>query len=348
VAADGEVTQKSQGKVRVSTQLSLFDPPPAIENISHHLRSDDIAKISWSYSRRGLLEQCTRRYYYQYFGASKRVAKDEKNKESLQILKGLQNRYERTGQILHLAIGTYLRNAQKNSPWNPDRLISWAKDIFNKDISYSQSDPDGSHPHEGRYPPTLLSEFYNRDPEAIPKCQQAEEKLIEALNSFTKEPLYLSFRTNGIASTAIIEKPFKLSGFLPCRIDGRIDLAYFSDETITIVDWKMGTENGSGDESLQLAAYALWANKSYDYSPESMRICKVHLGSRTIVDFKCNEAVLTTARVRIIQDAERMNFLQKYGEAAIIDAFTPCAQPGVCKLCPFLKICPEGRESLND
>ena len=112
------------------------------------------------------------------------------------------------------------------------------------------------------------------------------------------------------------------------------------------MDWKLGIEDGSGDDSLQLAAYALWATKRFGYAPQSMRICKIHLGSETIVDFDCNEGVLAAARARIIQDAERMLFLLKYGEAGTFGAFSPCSQPAVCSLCTFLKICTEGKEAL--
>jgi hypothetical protein len=111
------------------------------------------------------------------------------------------------------------------------------------------------------------------------------------------------------------------------------------------VDWKLGEEDNAGDDSLQLAVYALWAVQTYGYEPRSIRVCKIFLGSEKIVDFRCNDEVLAVARARILQDAERMLLLDKYGKDANANAFTPSAQQAVCRLCSFLKVCPEGKEA---
>ena len=327
------------------TQLSFFESPEQRDDIVEESRVDTIRKVAWSYSKRTVLEQCTRKYYYSYFGGNKRLAKDDINKETIVTLKHLQNRYERVGQILHLVIGVYLKNSQKGSTWNADRLKNWASEIFEKDITYSQ-DPGGMDVSEDKYPPALLAEFYYEIPNALDVCLQAKDRLIQALDRFLTSDALRQYREGGAQVDSIVEKPFTITENLACKAEGRIDLAYFCESKLTIVDWKLGEEDNAGDDSLQLAVYALWAVRTFEYDARSIRVCKIFLGSERIVDFECNDDVLAVARARILQDAERMLLLDKYGKEANVNAFTPSAQQAVCKLCSYLKVCPEGKESI--
>src|SRR5437870_1491550 len=95
----------------------------------------DLDGIAWSYSRRQLLEQCLLRYYYEYFGSSRRTSAADK--DLLRFLKSLQNRYERAGAILHQVIATWFRKAQRGERWVPDRLERWAQSLFSRDRAFS-------------------------------------------------------------------------------------------------------------------------------------------------------------------------------------------------------------------
>jgi hypothetical protein len=123
-------------------------------------------------------------------------------------------------------------------------------------------------------------------------------------------------------------------------VDGIIDLAYQDEQgSVTVVDWKMGAGDGTGDNSLQLAIYALWAIEHFGCQPASLRVCKAHLGSGEVIDFHIDSDVLAAARARVAQDVRRMAAMHVYGEDAIAEAFTPCLQPLVCNQCPFAKLC---------
>jgi hypothetical protein len=99
--------------------------------------------VKWSYSRRSLLEQCPRRYYYEYYGSSKRVAPTEPQKTLLQSLKRLRNRHSRAGQILHTVIAGFFRRAQQGETMSLHSLGSWAEKMLNRDILFSRSpEPD--------------------------------------------------------------------------------------------------------------------------------------------------------------------------------------------------------------
>ena len=130
--------------------------------------------------------------------------------------------------------------------------------------------------------------------------------------------------------------------YLPCKVDGKVDLAYDVNGEVNVVDWKSGNHDGAGDDSLQLAAYALWAKSKYECSTDQLNVFKAFLGSGDVVEFPIDEALLDSARVRIIQDAETMIELSRYGEAGTVEAFTPCEHVGICGLCSYRQVCHEG------
>lgn len=317
-------------------QLSLFPEK------SKPMGTDEKTKrIVWSFSRRSTLEQCARRYYYEYYGASKKTAKNEENKNELHFLKHLQNRYERTGAILHLVVSHYLRKSQEGEILTFDRLGGWAKKLFDKDIEtsigYSKTTPP-----EGQYPPVILQELYYNIPDALALCHEAFDNVMQALRIFYTSSIYARFRDQGRETNSLIEYPFKIKK-RSFRIDGRIDLAYRDNEKLVIIDWKSGSIDGGGEDSLQLSTYALWGVEYYSCSPKDIQVIKAFLRENEIVEFPVDDRLLNIAQARITQDVERMANLEKYGEEAVADAFSPCGQVGVCKLCAYQRLCPEGR-----
>ena len=325
-------------------QLPLFEEVVDQKTETNH---EGLENVVWSHSRRSTLEQCTRKYYYEYYGSNKKAAKGEPNKNELHFLKQLQNRYERTGSILHLVIGQYLKKAQKGDIWTLARLESWATDIFLKDIAYSKAKHEPDEDPINSYPPTFLQEFYYSVGNAHGLCQESLELMLQALRSFYNDTAFDHYRRNGINDNSLIEYPLKIKT-LPCKVDGRLDLAFRDNLIYTIVDWKSGESDGGGDDSLQLAVYALWAIEHYSCSPDTVRIYKAYLRGSNIVEFDIDDQILNVARARIIQDAERMAYMRSYGEAALADAFSPCGHKSVCLLCPYRNICSDGRNFSND
>lgn len=302
-----------------------------------------IASVTWSYSRRNVLEKCARRYYYEYYGAT---ASAEPHRQELNRLKRLKNRYERAGAILHSVIAAYFRAARKGEVWTPERSVRWATSILASDRSYSLADPDGQAPPNQAFPPTLLREFHYREAAAEEKFRDAEHRLTTALRAFLCEPTFELLRAAGIRQDSLIEARLALST-LPCRVTGQIDLAYPGDR-FSVVDWKMGVGDGSGDESLQLAVYALWAHITRGIAVDALVVHKAQLGGNVIHSFSVNNELLASTRARVLQDAERMAFLARYGRAGLADAFTPNPHRPLCELCPYQRLCPGGKAFLDD
>lgn len=115
-----------------AVQLGFFGEAKSVS-------TEEKLDLEWSYSRRSALEQCPRRYYYHYYGASARKAKSEPQKETLRVLKGLSNRHLRTGQLLHLAIGIYFKKLQEGATDSFGWLCDWAQSIYREDREYSRT-----------------------------------------------------------------------------------------------------------------------------------------------------------------------------------------------------------------
>ncbi len=207
-----------------------------------------------------------------------------------------------------------------------------------QDIEYSRNYHVGAIA-QGKYPPVLLLEFYYRHDNSGQLCVEAEQRLINALKTFITSTKLSSFRAGACCENAIIEKPsyWKEEHF---TVKGKIDLAYSERNRVSIVDWKIGEKNGT-ESSLQLMTYAMLAMSNFKCTQDNLNLYRVHLGENAVEQFGVNEADILRTRGRILQDLERMQALEHYGRSAIIEAFTPCGQPRICKLCPYQGICPK-------
>jgi hypothetical protein len=327
------------------SQQMAFDMPDFFkpEEITPTCSADSIKKVAWSYSRRGTLEQCPRRYYYTYY-ASNRRAKNEDSQ--IRSLSRLQNRYERTGQILHLVISTFLRKVRTGESWPTSRLCSWAESIFDSDCKRSRYTIDGAENETPDFNKAIyLQEFHYKEPDAEMVCASAKERLLKAIGEFAENQAFARVRNAGVTPESLIEYPIRIASF-PCRVSGRVDLAFREGDEVTVVDWKLGGTQG-GDDSLQLATYGTWATIHFGVTPEMVRIYKALLADGELASSLINERMLLRARARIIQDAEQMAAVDNYGREGIVEAFTPCAQRAVCRLCRFREICEEGRACLD-
>jgi len=323
-------------------QLSLFDLA-ALASTKPASPDDAV----WSHSRRTQFERCLLQYYFAYYGASSRTAKFDTNKQQLRFLKDLSNRHERTGSILHLAIATYLRQVQRGSSAGFQSIAQWARRIFSADRTFSrQYDGQPAMPSTA-FPPVLLREYYYHQRDAEQMCDEAEARLIAALQTFSNGSAAGRFRFAAQLANVAIEHPFKLHlGYPPGRLEGMVDLAFSQEGQVTVADWKLGHFDGLSD-SLQLGVYALWAGDHFDTPPDEVRLFKVFLADDRVVEYPVSQALLAATRARVSQDIERMAIMHPYGVAGRAEAFTPCAQVAVCAGCPFQGVCPEGRQFLN-
>lgn len=304
---------------------------------------DNYAGLNWSYSRRESVDQCTRRYFFQYYADA---LEDAELRTRAQFLKALKNRHLRTGELVHLMIGTYFKKLKQGKRLSADWLSKWARELFQEDRKYSAHIRAGGSPANQQYPPVILDEIVNEVDGQGELLAQSQDQMLRAIQQFFKSEAFLEFRALGASPESHIERKFTLNGF-PARVSGKLDLAVGNESSATVVDWKIGRASDGGAESLQLATYGLWAAVQFGVNEENVRIAKAHLLSQDVVEFKADQQAFANARVRILQDLERMVILHRYGRLGVIDAFRPNPQKGVCRLCPFREVCPEGRAVVN-
>ena len=334
-AATQETTMIARGGIMSSIQLTLFEK----KKVEKPSKSDKPVFSQWSYSRRGVLEQCSRKYYYQYYGSNLNTAKNDPQKEKLHFLKKLQNRHLRSGDILHFVISWYLKEFQRGRQPSLNRLLQWARTDFRADIRFSRQ-------YEPEFPlsdnfrdPKLLLEFYYGMPDAESLCAESEERLITALTNFITSQNLTQFREGACKASALIEESARLKAN-DFTLSGKVDLAYWESDRLVIVDWKIGSTGGS-DDSLQMLAYAWWAKQEFECPVDYIIPHRVHLADNTVSTFNVSEKALTRVEARVLQDLERMQEMDNYGKQGIVDAFTPCAQPKICALCQFQEVCPK-------
>jgi PD-(D/E)XK nuclease superfamily len=324
-----------------SVVLSLFEEEARAPQTC--LR-DRLRKVEWSYSKRNELEQCPRRFYFDYYGTAKRRAKNEPQKVFLQSLKQLHNRHERAGQILHFVIAQYFRT-QNAEPLDESGMVRWALNVFTGDLEHSKKAGRNLTVGAGRYPAVQLLEFFHGEADAGELCEAAQEKLLAALRTFARSEKLARIRKIRGHSSIRVERRFKLTG-LSCRVAGIVDFAANTQANPGIVDWKIGTPTSAEDDSLQLAVYALWGAMEFGMAPETVRIFKAYLGSDDLQRFRCTTDTIEKAKRRIGQDALRLLETVEYGNSGRAEAFTACAQPRVCALCRYLTACKEGMEAV--
>lgn len=316
-------------------QYSLFDEP----NLKLPTLSEKVDGVEWSYSKRDTYQQCPLRYYFNYYGSSKTFARSETRKQELQFIKQhITNRYFLSGTILHRAIKTYFKYAKKGDIWTVARLQGFAQKIFRENWEYSRTHPTGDWFPDTQYPPHLLKEYYQGLNNAEQLCKVEEARLLGALETFATSSPLQEFREFGKTNGSLVEAPLKLS-ILGCRVSGKIDLAYNGGDNFCIVDWKIGKSDDIVENSLQMAIYGLWANQSLNYSVDKIRVYKAFLSTGEVSNFKIDEVVLSKARIQILQDAQRMALMHKYGQNGEADGFTPRLLPTICSNCVYERLC---------
>ncbi len=316
-------------------QMDLFE----VMGIDIPTKSKKPTQLKWSFSKRGMLEQCPRKYYYQYYGSNKSKAVNDPYKKKLAFLKVLQNRHLRTGNILHKFIRLYLMKLQEGKHLSLNWLLQKALGDFRKDVKFSEKYKHGTPLPDEKYPPTLLLEFYYHQTDAESLCFQAEERVVRALTNFVESQKFAQFRVGVADPSVLIEESANMKNNY-FTLSGKVDLAYRKNNEFVIVDWKTGGSNSS-DENLQMLAYALWAKQRFEYPLDAITLYRVYLEDNTFSTFDVDEKDISRVEARILQDLDRMQEADKYGKRGLVEAFTPCAQPKVCTLCQFQEICPK-------
>jgi hypothetical protein len=316
-------------------QLTLFE-----QGRNHLVRG---SRIDWSYSRRTAVDQCLRRYYYDYYGRRLKIADKEPRRQELSHLARLSNCYLRSGSIVHTAIRVFYSKGEDSRRW----LVDWARSVYRQDYEYSRAAGRRSlNTVPGRT--VMLLEFYYGWPDAESVFAESEQRLCTMIETFLKSSAYDVARFSGQRQSSTVEKPVVVD--TPSfRARGKVDLAYHHDDGLTVVDWKTG-ETELPSRSLQLAFYGLWAVETLGQRADQVTLSYGRLSDGALVQTSLDEQGLDRGRARIMQDLDLMRALDAYGCDGIAAAFPKCGSLRVCKLCPYQEVCvsPGSEETASD
>jgi CRISPR/Cas system-associated exonuclease Cas4 (RecB family) len=313
-------------------QLDFFDIGKPIE--------EEISSISWSPSKMNAARQCSRRFYYQYYGSKKSKAKTDADKERLQFLSNFSNKNLVAGEIVHAVIATYFRKAKLNEVWSFDRMRNFAFHILQQAIQYSKSVRAGG-PLQVDYPPSIFKEIFYQTLDESVIIAEVRGKVETNLKNFALSDKFEHLRKGGKSISSVIEEKAKFELVKGIKIDGVIDIAFDDSGTFRIADWKTGKVEEE-DTSLQLLTYALWAAEKKSLK-ESIIIEKAYLAEDRLEKLEYSDVHLGRARVRIIQDVEVLREMHDFGLDGNSQAFTKCDKPKICALCPFQEVCDKNK-----
>ena len=150
------------------------------------LRSDEeyaTLRYSHSYSKRGTLDSCLRKYFFEYYAAAKKLPFDAERKELVRGLKEFTGMYMLAGEILHWFIEQYLKKGSSVHRWAERTAL----DRFNQAVRYSRDPVRMAHMRDVKYPPPMLMEFYYQDPRADELASSARQSLQRGISNFLNE-----------------------------------------------------------------------------------------------------------------------------------------------------------------
>jgi len=317
------------------TQLGIFGRDDYVEKVKP---VED--KTQWSYSRREVLNQCLRKYYFQYHAANK-ATKENEHKKSVKEYKKLSNKHLIFGNIIHRLIELSF-NKKGEIPWRQSNLESFGRKMIDDALKLSKSlkGLDNFPDSPPNAPKHIFSEIVFQEVSSYSLKDEGYEKLKTSLNNFFQSTKFSDLRIGGSTANSLVEQHSNFKLAEEVTVIGKLDLAYFKEDELNIIDWKTG-ENAIEDSSLQLSVYALWASNKYQIEPEKIKISKAYVYADSLDTSIFNTNELNRAKARIHQDAELIRELKPFAKQAEIGAFDKCESELICQQCNFKRICYE-------
>lgn len=292
--------------------------------------------VEWSFSRRGTLETCPRKYYYQYYGGKQEKRGSPKELDSIRFMKMLSNQHLVSGKIVHSLIRLFLTKAQEGTIYPLDFLKKMARESVTNSIVYTENYQQGDE-KKNPYLHLLQEVFEERENYEV-TYQEVIDKTSTLLDNFYQSEVFKPFVEAGKKPGAFAEKKFKLPLDDHTKVSGEADLAFWQDGHFVICDWKTGKVD-DGDDSMQLLTYTWWAMDTQNVPLDKVKLYKAYLLENEVKEFRLSEREFYMNKIAIRQSADVMLEMAEFGEEGDWSAFTPCNQQKICALCPFQKIC---------
>ncbi|MGE4157776.1 MAG: PD-(D/E)XK nuclease family protein [Planctomycetota bacterium] len=296
--------------------------------------------FSWSPSRNNTFQDCARRYYYQYYLSwGGWNARAEKRSRRAYVLKNLKSRQMWAGTKVHAAIERCLNNLVRGIKiLPPEESIEITLEEMRREFASSR---DGRYLEDPKREPGLVEHHYKENIPASAWRDNAD-LVRRCLGRFYTLPLFDHLRTMPKENFIEIERltSFEFEG---TKIWVVLDLFYRDGDSKVIVDWKTG-KAGDRPAPLQLATYAMYAQKVHGFKVADLRGCEVNLqhGVDLAYDVSESEAEHTKATLRgCIKDMKSLLVDEINNVPIAEEGFALARDESSCRFCNFKEICPK-------
>lgn len=240
-------------------------------------------KLTWSFSRDRLFNDCRRAYYYQYYASwgGWESGADEFTRKAY-ILKNARNIDAWIGDIVHQIIKWVLESKiskplgifEKGREVSYEEARAKAKGLLTRTWEQSRGQKWKENVKRNL---NLIEHYYNREPDREILTLKLQ-KVTKSLRNFYETGLFKKFCAAGPENFLRLDEldSFDFEGI---KVFAMPDFALKNDKYI-LYDWKTGKP--SDKDVLQLSCYALYAVKKWGVEAERIELVPVYLTENII------------------------------------------------------------------
>ncbi len=298
-------------------------------------------EFSWSFSRDNLFKECNRKYYYNYYGSWNGWSKEKADNvtRTLYVLKNLVNRKIWKGDAVHKELSRILKTFKSTGKFNSlDDSLRRLTKIMRDEFRFSKGKSYWNHVGSLRKVNALYEHEYDMDIQDKDWKDNYEET-IECLKNFYSSSILTEMRTikksDIISIDSTIPTPFDFNNSI---IYVNLDLAYFLNDNLKIVDWKTGVTESN---PLQFAVYALHVNNNHNIPLEKITVVEYNLQEKRSFTHSFTSEDIEKLKTYINNSIYEMKSLladPDENEADITD-FHRTEEVTRCDFCNYKKIC---------
>jgi hypothetical protein len=303
--------------------------------------SDFRNEFSWSVSRDALFRECSRKYYYNYYGSWGGWDKNhpDKTTRTLYVLKNLQNRWQWKGSTVHHEIERVLTELTSTGVLTPEeKSKKRVTEMMRSDFRYSR---DGLYWQKDGSLRNVTALYEHEYKTGIPDdiWKQTHDEAVQCLESFFRSEVLEDIKKLPKEKIISIESMTASAfSFNPEKVFVKLDLAYLKGDNVEIVDWKTGA--GESDR-LQFLVYTIFAVEELEVPVEQISLTEYNLLGEGPRAHRFSTLEMNDAVDYINNSIAGMKSLLRDPQEniAVMTDFPRTKNERLCETCSFRKIC---------
>jgi hypothetical protein len=303
--------------------------------------SDFRNEFSWSVSRDALFRECSRKYYYNYYGSWGGWDKNhpDKTTRTLYVLKNLQNRWQWKGSTVHHEIERVLTELVSTGRLTAvEKSTNRVTEIMRSDFRFSR---DGLYWQKDGSLRNVTALYEHEYKTGIPDdiWKQTHDEAVQCLESFFRSEVLEDIKKLPKEKIISIESMTASAfSFNPEKVFVKLDLAYLKGDNVEIVDWKTGA--GESDR-LQFLVYTIFAVEELEVPVEQISLTEYNLLGEGPRAHRFSTLEMNDAVDYINNSIAGMKSLLRDPQEniAVMTDFPRTKNERLCETCSFRKIC---------